>query len=128
VVANVPGATGLAAKGGDVYVADSVNGAILQIIDGGVVLEEPVAVFSGLDYPEGLDIRNNRMYVVESGSETLTSIHMQSGKRKTIATDLGLQDPALPDFFPFGFINNVTVSDTNDIYVNADRRNVIYEF
>ncbi len=128
VVANVPGATGLAAKDGDVYVADPVNGAILQIIDDGVVLDEPVMVFSGLDSPEGLDIRHNRMYVVEAGSETLTSIHLKSGKRKTIATDLGFQDPVFPDLFPFGFLNNVTVSNTNDIYVNADRRNVIYEF
>ena len=128
VVANVPGATGLAAKDGDVYVADPVNGAILQIIDDGVVLDEPVMVFSGLDSPEGLDIRHNRMYVVEAGSETLTSIHLQSGKRKTIATDLGFQDSALPDFFPFGYFNHVTVSDTNEIYVNADRKNVIYEF
>ena len=93
-----------------------------------VVLDEPVMAFSGLDSPEGLDIRNNRMYVVEGGSETLTSIHLQSGKRKTIATDLGFQDSALPDFFPFGFLNNVTVDDNNRIYVNADRRNVIYEF
>ena len=43
-------------------------------------------------------------------------------------TDVTCADPALPGFFPFGFLNNVTVSDTNDIYVNADRRNVIYEF
>jgi len=128
VVANVPGATGLAAKDGDAYVADPANGAILHIIDDGVVLDEPVTAFSGLDSPEGLDIRHNRMYVVEGGSEKLTSIHLQSGKRKTIATDLGFQDPALPDLFPFGSLNNVTVSDTNDIYVNADRRNVIYEF
>jgi sugar lactone lactonase YvrE len=128
VVANVPGATGLAAKDGDAYVADPANGAILQIIDDGVVLDEPVMAFSGLDSPEGLDIRHNRMYVVEGGSETLTSIHLQSGKRKTIATDLGFQASALAELFPFGFLNNVTVSDTNDIYVNADRRNVIYEF
>lgn len=117
VVANVPGATGLAARDGDMYVADPVNGAILQIIDDGVVLDEPVTAFSGLDSPEGLDIRLNRMYVVEGGSETLTSIHLRSGKRKTIATDLGFQDPVFPDLFPFGFLNNVTVSDTNDLYV-----------
>ena len=127
VVANVPGATGLAAKDGDVYVADPLNGAILQIIDDGIVLDEPVTAFSGLDYPEGLDIRNNKMFVVEAGSETLTSIHLTSGKRKTIATDLGLQDSALPGVFPFGYMNNVTV-EGNDVYVNADRANVIYEF
>lgn len=68
------------------------------------------------------------MYVVEGGSETLTSIHLKSGKRKTIATDLGLQEPVVPDVFPFGFFNNVTVDKNNNIYVNADRRNVISGF
>ncbi len=44
--------------------------------------------------------------------------------RKTIATDLGLQGPLLP---PYDYLNNVTV-DRNDIYVNADRADVIDEF
>ena len=126
VVALVPGATGIAAKGGDVYVADGPSGTILQIIDDGVDLVTPVEVISDLDAPEGIDIKGNRMYIVEGGSETLTSIHLASGKRKTIATDLGLQAP-LPFFFTYGYLNNVTVAG-NDIYVNADRRNVIYEF
>lgn len=125
VVAQVPGATGIAADGGDVYVSDVINGTIVQIIDEGETLPAPVVVFEDLAGPEGIDVRANRMYVVEGGSEELTSIHMESGKRKTIATDLGLQGPFI---FPFGYLNNVTVSDTNDIYVNADRRNVIYEF
>jgi hypothetical protein len=81
-------------------------------------------VFDGLDSPEGIDIKGNVLYVVEGGSETLTSIDMRNGRRTTIATDLGFQGPFL---FPFGYLNNVTVAG-NDIYVNADRRNVIYEF
>ncbi len=39
VVANVPGATGLARKGGSVYVADGANGTVLQIIKRGEVLD-----------------------------------------------------------------------------------------
>jgi WD40 repeat protein len=127
LVANVPGSAGLAAKDGDVWVADQVNGTILQIIDDGVTLDDPVVAFDDLAGPEGLDIRHNVMYVVEGrlDSQTLTSIHLKSGKRKTIATELGLQGPFI---FPFGYLNNVTVSDNNQIFVNADRRNVIYEF
>ncbi len=125
-VASVPGATGIAAKDGDVYVSDNVGGTIVQIIDDGVSLATPVAVISGLDAPEGIDIKGNVMYVVEGGSETLTSVHLKSGKRKTVATDLGLQTP-LPFLFGYGYLNNVTVAG-NDIYVNADRANVIYEF
>jgi hypothetical protein len=65
------------------------------------------------------------LYVVEGESQTLTSIHLKSGKRTTIATELGLQGPFI---FAFGYLNNVTVSANNQIFVNADRRNVIYEF
>ncbi len=124
-VATVLNSTGLAAKGGDVWVADHMNGTILQIIDDGVTLDEPVVAFDGLAGPEGLDVRRNQMYAVEGGSQALTSIRLRSGKRRTIATELGLQGPFL---FPYGYLNNVTVSDTNEIFLNADRRNVIYEF
>ena len=122
-IANVPGATGIAASRGDVYVA-SLDGSIVQIIDSGRDLAAPVEVISDLAAPEGIDIRGNRIYVVEGATETLTSVHLKSGKRKTIATDLGLQATLL---LPYGYLNNVTV-DRNDIYVNADRANVIYEF
>ena len=124
VVANVPGSTGLVAKGGDAWVADLFNGAVLQIIDNGVPLAQPRVAFDGLAGPEGLDVRNNKMYVVEGASGTLTEIHMVSGKRKTVGSGLGFQAPL---FFPFGLFNNVTV-DRGDIYVNADLDNKIYRF
>jgi sugar lactone lactonase YvrE len=123
-IASVPGATGVAAKGRNVYVADGLNGTILQIIKHNKVLATPVVVYDGLSAPEGIDIKGNVMYVVEGGTQSLTRINMKTGKRKTIATDLGLQDPFL---LPYGYLNNVTVAG-NDIYVNADRANVIYEF
>ena len=124
VVANVPGSTGLVAKGGDVWVADQFNGTVLQIIDDGVPMAAPTVAFDGLAGPEGLDIRNNKLYVVEGASGTLTEIHMVSGKRKTVGSGLGFQAPL---FFPFGLFNNVTV-DRGDIYVNADLDNKIYRF
>lgn len=126
VVASVPNATGIAARGDDVFVADHLNGTIVQIIDDGWDLATPVVVISDLNAPEGIDIKGNVMYIVEGGSQTLTSVQLVSGHRKTIATDLGLQAP-LPFLFPYGWLNNVTV-DHNDIYVNADRSNIIYEF
>ena len=126
VVAKVPGATGIASRDGDVFVSDLANGTIVQIIDDGVELATPIVVVSDLAAPEGIDIKGNKMYIVEGGSDSLTTVQLVSGNRTTIATDLGLQDP-LPFLFPFGWLNNVTV-DHNDIYVNADRRNVVYEF
>lgn len=125
VVANVPGATGLARKGGNVYVADHDDGTVLQIIKRGEVLDPPVVVVDGLAGPEGIDIKGNKLYVVEGGTQTLTRVNLRNGKRNTIATDLGLQDPT--PLSAFGWFNDVNVAG-NDIYVNADRANVIYEF
>ncbi len=89
------------------------------------VLDPPVVVVDGLAGPEGIDIKGNQMYVVEGGTQTLTRVNLRNGKRKTIATDLGLQDPT--PLSAFGWFNDVNVVG-NDIYVNADRANVIYEF
>ena len=54
-------------------------------------------------------------------------IHLPSGLRKVVAKNLGLAEPVIPFAFPFGLFNNVVV-DGHDIYVNADRENVIHEF
>jgi hypothetical protein len=124
VIASVPGATGLARRGNDVYLSDNNDGEVLRIIHNGEVLATPDVVFTGLDAPEGIDIKGNTMYVVEAGAQQLTSIDMKTGARATIATDLGLMVPTL---FAIGWFNDVTVAG-HDIYVNADRRNVIYEF
>lgn len=124
VIANVPGATGLARRKGSVYVADSDDGTVLQIMRGGRVLETPIVVIDDLSTPEGIDIRHNQLYVVEGGMQTLTRISLKSGKRASIATGLGLQDPT--PLSTFGWFNNVTVVG-HDVYVNADRANAIYE-
>jgi DNA-binding beta-propeller fold protein YncE len=125
VVANIPGATGLARKGGSVYVANSIDGTVAKIIERGKVLDTPIVVVSDLAAPEGIAIKGNTMYVVEGGTQSLTSINLKTGTRKTIGSDLGFQDPT--PLSATGWFNNVTVAG-NDIYVNADRANVIYEF
>ena len=124
VVTTMPGVTGLASKGGDVYAANQIDGTIVRIIERGQVLDTPEVVYSDLAAPEGIDIHGNTMFVVEAGTQSLTSIDMRTDKRATVATDLGLQ---LPTIFPFGWFNNVEVV-WNDIYVNGDRANVIWEF
>ena len=129
-IAAVPGATGIAAKGGDVYVSvlgtGAGDGTVVQIIDDGVDLATPVTVVDGLDGPEGLDIRGNKLYVVEGGlaTQALTRVNLKNGRRTTIAADLGFQGPFI---FPYGYFNNVTIGGGR-MYVNADRANVIYEF
>lgn len=125
VVANVPGASGLAAKGKNVYVADHDDGTVLQIIRRGKVLATPTVVVDGLAGPEGIDIVGNQLYVVEGLTKTLTRVNLRTGQRTVVADGLGLQDPS--PLSPFGWFNDVTV-DGNAVFVNADRANAIYAF
>ena len=125
VVANVPGAAGLAKRGQNVYVSVNDAGTVVQIIRRGNVLATPVVVADGLAGPEGIDAKGRELFVVEGASETLTKIDLRNGKRTTVATNLGFQVP--PPLSPFGWFNDVTVAG-EDVYVNADRTNVIYEF
>ena len=124
VVASIPGVTGVAVDGDDVYVSNHTNGTVLQIIAEGETLAAPLVVADGLAGPEGLDVSHNWLYVVEGASGTVTRTHLESGKRTTVGSGLGFQ---LPVFFPFGLFNDVTV-DHNDVYVNAEGDNVVYRF
>lgn len=127
VIANVPGATGLARRNGDILVADAAAGAVLKVIAKGKVLGAPEVVVDGLAAPEGIDVRGRHLYVVEGGTQTLTRVDLIKGTRTTIASELGLMAPVFPDVFPIGLFNNV-VATSNGIFVNADRANVIYRF
>lgn len=93
VIANVPGGTGLAATRRELYIADGANGTILQPAERGRVLAEPMVVLSDLATPEGIDIAGNKLYVVESGSDSLTEIQMRSGKRRRSGGQLALGGP-----------------------------------
>jgi sugar lactone lactonase YvrE len=125
VVATVEGATGLARRGSSVYVADHDDGAVLRIMKRGKALATPEVVVDGLAGPEGLDIRGNSMYVVEGAAQSLTKIDLRTGRRSTVGDELGFQEPN--PISTYGWFNDVTVSG-NEIYVNADRANVIHEF
>jgi len=125
VVTTVPGAVGLAADDDDVYVTDHDDGTVVRIIEDGVVLDVQATLASGLAGPEGLDVDDDIMYVVEAGAQSLTAIELKTGTRTTIASSLGFQFPS--PLSSFGWLNDVTVAEDH-VYVNADRSNVIYEF
>lgn len=122
--------TGLAAKDDNLYVSDSAQGTIFQIIQDGDLLAEPLPIATGLELPEGIALGpgDDCLLVVEAGTDSLLQVHLKSGNVKTIASKLGFYDP-LPGFPPFDlFLNNVTIDNTGAIYVNADEANVIYKF
>ena len=63
--------------------------------------------------------------MVEGATETVTQIKLKSGAEETIGTDLGFMDPT--PLSAFGWFNDVKAKG-RDVYVNADRANVLYEF
>lgn len=128
VLATVTLAGGLAATEDDLYASDSGTGEVLQVIEDGVVLDPPKVVASGFTLPEGLALRSagNNLLVVDGGSQTLVEVNLQSGNAKTIATDLGFQEP-IPGVTPTGWFNDVEVDATGAMYVNGDRANVIHK-
>jgi sugar lactone lactonase YvrE len=127
VIATIPGAAGLAATDDDVYVGDSVTGTVLQVVAHGEVLAAPVPVASGLQSPEGLDLRSDgtKLLVVEGAANRLTEVNLDSGRTKTLATDLGLF-AGLPPSLPLGYFNNVE-EYRGSLYINADAANVIHK-
>ncbi len=119
--------TGLAATDDDLYVADGALGVVLQVVKDGVLLGTPETIASGFTLPEGIAIAagGNGLLVVDGGAGTLVEVNLVSGKKTTIASGFGFFTP-LPPVAPFGWFNNVAVSN-GDIFVNADLDNVVYK-
>jgi sugar lactone lactonase YvrE len=126
VIAEVPGAAGLAAGGDDLYVTSQTEGEVWQIVRHGQVLAEPIVVAAGLQGPEGITLmRRHRLAVVEVGTGSVKEIDLRNGTVKTIAADLGLT-PSPPGTVAFWF-NGIDRDRRGNLYVNGDAANVIYK-
>jgi sugar lactone lactonase YvrE len=127
VIAQVPGAVGLAATRDDLYVTSQTEGEVLQIVRDGVVLTTPAVIATGLQGPEGIAVMShNRLAVVEVGTGSLKEIDLRSGRIKTIASDLGFVQ-IQPELFLALWFNGVAIDRQGDLYVNGDAANVIYK-
>ena len=127
-ILNVPGAFFLAGNDQDVYLSNTMEGTILQIIKDGNVLEEPEMIVTQHIAPEGiaLDESTNSLLVVDAGAGTLEKVHLDTSEVSVLAKDLSFRPP-LPEFgLAFGFTNDVVIQD-DFAYVNADGDNVIYK-
>jgi sugar lactone lactonase YvrE len=118
---------GLASTGDDLWVADWASGIVWQIVSGGVPLEGPIPVATGLSSPEGLAVDlDGNLLVVESGAGRLSRIDLATGQVSTVATDLELGAVGTPSMPPTWVFNGVAVGERGDIYVTGDIGNVIY--
>lgn len=115
---------GMTSDGENLYVSDWATGIIWRLPAGGV--QVPIAF--GLANPEGLELRNGELLVLEEGTKQLTGIDLASGERTVIAEGLpiGRQHAASPFIPPFVVLSDVAVGPSGDVYVTADDPNGVY--
>jgi sugar lactone lactonase YvrE len=119
--------TGLATSDDDLWVADWATGVVWQIVTDGQVLDEPVAVATGLAQPEGLVSEHaNSLLVVESGAGRVSRIDLNSGAVTSVADNLALGASGVAGYPPTNYFNGLAFGERGDIYVTGDIGNVIY--
>jgi len=120
---------GLAATEDDLWVGDWASGIVWQIVSGGMPLEVPIPVATGLSFPEGLALDpNGNLLVVESGAGRLSRIDLATGQVSTVADGLALGVEGTPGYPPTWTFSGVAVGPSGAIYVTGDVANVLYRF
>ena len=114
---------GLLLTGGDLYVSDFVKGIVYQLMDDGKVLDPPLAVAEGLQGPEGLAWRSERLLVVESTAGRVSEIDLKTGSKTTLPFELQLGKAALAAFPPSPFYHGIAVSPGGSIFVSDNLGN-----
>ncbi len=118
---------GLAEDGGDLWVGDWASGTVWKIAVAGQILANPIAVATGLSFPEGLAVDSDgSLLIVETGTQRLLRLDASTGRLSTVADELALGAPTVKGFFPHGMFNGVAVGSSGAIYVTGDIDNVVY--
>ncbi|GAB6043934.1 SMP-30/gluconolactonase/LRE family protein [Endothiovibrio diazotrophicus] len=117
--------TGMAAVGGDLYVADYQEGAVYRITAGGVPLATRETVATGLSGPEGMTAEAaGTLLVVEGRGRRLSRIDPASGTLTAVADGLGVGNntEGVPLTVPSWMsLSSVAVNPEGVIYVTGDR-------
>ena len=119
---------GLAAHGGDLYVADRA-GRLLQVIDGGERLDAPRVVADGLAGPEGIAAgEDGALYVVEQDAGRVTQVDPETGASTVVADGLtldSLEQKSIGESTSVGFLSGITVGD-GSLFVSSYAENRVY--
>lgn len=110
---------------GTCYVAESGAGRVVRL--GGV---EPQTVVDGLCRPEGIAVRNGRLYVLDVAAQELVVCDLATGTRVTVASRLPVGAPpgVTPKLLgpigmmcgPMGNFTGLAVGHDGTVYVAAD--------
>ena len=119
---------GLAAHGGDLYVADR-SGTILQVLDDGERSDPPRVVADGLAGPEGIAAgEDGTLYVVEQEGGRVTQVDPDTGAATPIADGLvldSLEQKSIGASTSVGFLSGIAVGD-GSLYVSSYAGNRVY--
>jgi sugar lactone lactonase YvrE len=107
----------------DVWVSDWASGVIWQVMaNGAPIAATPVA--EGLVYPEGMAVGGyGTLIVVETGTQRLVEVDPATGAIATIATNLPVGIPPVPEVPPTWVFNGVAIDPFGAIYVSLDAQN-----
>lgn len=121
LMAGIPVPTGLAAAGGNLYVADWLSGSIFQLMVGGQVLQTPHLIVAGLRQPEGMALdAQGRLLVLETGTKRLLRIDPQSPHIDVLKSGLAIGLKAVPGYPPSWLLSSVAVDQCGRITVSQD--------
>ena len=119
---------GLAAHGGDLYVADR-SGTLLQVLDDGERVDPPRVVAAGLAAPEGIAAGDDGMlYVVEQEGGRVTRVDPETGAATPVADGLvldSLEQKSIGGATSVGFLSGIAVSN-GSLYVSSYAENRVY--
>ena len=129
VASGLEAPAGLAAHGGDLYVADR-SGALLQVLDAGEPIEPPRLVADGLAGPEGIAAgEDGVLYVVEQEAGRVTQVDPETGATTLVADGLtlnSLEQKSIGPTTSVGFLSAVAVGDNGSLYVSSYAENRVY--
>jgi len=110
---------------GTCLVSESGAGRVARLHRGGVD-----TVLDGLQQPQGIFVRNDLLYVVDTGAKELIECDLRSGARRTIASALPVGAPAgvVPKFLgaigdmsgPMGPFAGITGTADGTLYLSGD--------
>ena len=129
VASGLEAPAGLAAHGGDLYVADR-SGALLQVLEAGEPIEPPRVVTDGLAGPEGVAAgEDGVLYVVEQEAGRVTQVDPETGATMLVADGLtldSLEQKSIGPTTSVGFLSAVTVGGNGSLYVSSYAENRVY--
>ncbi len=125
IVSGLPAPTGLAVRGGDLFVTDRTRGEILRIASAGTPLAAPEVVVANLSAPEGVVATKTGFVVVEGESGRVLEIG-ENGQLELIA-ELAAGTSAPTEAQPPSMIfNGVAVDPSGAAFATGETNRVLY--